>query len=113
MTKPIITATKYGRREQPQDIIPVVDREHEAARILIAMCQTYPRIYTRHELMRIGGFHRRDGVTEYTSFHWWMLRINDTLPRTGWRINDTSNYRLQSITAEHEVALIRKLGIAA
>lgn len=41
----------------------------------------------------------------------WLLRINDSLPRTGWRIRD--DYRIERISAEHENRLILRLGVAA
>lgn len=71
--------------------------------MLIAMCGHHPRIFAREELMQIGNFRvtQLGALCAFTAFHWWMLRINDRLPRTGWRVNDVQNYRLTPITKEH------------
>lgn len=115
---PIITASHYRRYADPADIVRIIDRGHRGAKLLTAMCMRSARIWTRRELMEAGGFipppgWTDDGVTHFTAFEFWLLRINDTLPRTGWRINDVHNYRLQAISPEQESWLIAKLGVAA
>jgi hypothetical protein len=68
-------------------------------------------------LMEVGAFvplaGRLPDLSHFTAFEFWLLRINDTLPRTGWRINDVHHYRLTPITAEHEAWLSHKLNAVA
>ncbi len=106
---PIISSNRFERLTLPRDIDPLINRDHRMARVLITMIFNHPRIYSRPELMKIGGFLAVDGVTEFSAFHFWMLRINDTLPRTGWRVNDNAGYRLTPVTKAHEDELRYRL----
>jgi hypothetical protein len=41
------------------------------------------------------------------SFEWLLMRINDTLPLTGWKITDRyERYRLERITQSHHEGLM-------
>lgn len=102
--KPIIINTRFRRYAEPSAIADAIDSDHRMASVLNAMCFRHPRVFNRRELMNIGGFAvPGDGVTPFTSFHYWMLRVNDTLPRTGWRVDDTQGFRLAPISARQEV----------
>lgn len=110
---PIITLKGFHKCERPLDVVRFIDKSHRAAGMLAAICRRPNLRYDRSELMEIGGFvaTRFQPLTPFTAFHFWILRINDTLPRTGWRIRD--DYRIERISAEHENRLILRLGVAA
>lgn len=108
----IITSERFDRLDHPRKIDALIYRQHRMAKLLLAMCYNHPRIYSRDELMAIGGFTSAacgGPICAITSFHFWMLRINDTLPRTGWRVNDASGYRLTPITLAQEAELRHRL----
>ncbi len=111
LTVPLVTPQRFRRFETPASIVPVINREHRGALMAIAMCSQHPRIFTRDQLMAAGNFSvaRQGPLCAFTAFHWWILRINDWLPRTGWRVNDFQNYRLTQITREHAAWLEWKL----
>ncbi|HTV69301.1 MAG TPA: hypothetical protein VMF90_12260 [Rhizobiaceae bacterium] len=108
--RPIITSDKFERLDHPRAIAPLVEKNHRMTTVLVTMLFHHPRIWNRAELLSIGGFiDNGDHVTHLTSFHYWMLRINDTLPRTGWRVNDAQGYRLVRVSLEQERTLRARL----
>lgn len=110
----IISADRFQRLAVPLDILPLIDRDHRGASMLIHMCRRHPLVYGRDDLMKVGGFSEsvQGAICAYTAFEWTILRINDRLPRTGWRIN--GSYRLEMISDEQAAWLTRRLnGVAA
>ena len=106
---PIITLKKFRKCERPQAVLLHMRRDHPAAEVLRAICLEPGRAFKRHELIPL--LNRQNIGCAAAAFEFWILRINDTLPRTGWRLRD--DYRIERISAEHENRLILRLGMAA
>ena len=108
---PVIISTRFSRLADPKEILPLIDRNHRGASMLSSLCAQYPRIFTERELMWVGQFKvdTMGPICAFTAFHFWILRINDRLPRTGWRINDTNNFRLEPISADQAAVLEQRL----
>src|SRR5688572_21668724 len=109
----IVKLTQYRPIIEPGSIEPFVNPNHRGASMLRAMCRDPARAFTRYELMAIGGFNAAacgGPLCAITAFHWWIMRINDRLPRTGWRIAEgVSSYFLTKIAPDHADRLRRKL----
>lgn len=113
---PIVSLTTFKRYPSPSEILPLINSEHRGAALLAHMCSRYPHFARRRELMEAGGFTISicgGPVLAAASFEFWIMRINDRLPRTGWRIaTDGAIYKLEPIGLGQERALIMRLGTA-
>lgn len=105
---PIITLSGFHKCERPQDVVRFISRDHPAASILRAICLAPHIAFDVRELVNVAGFSTGHVIARV---EFWLMRINDTLPRTGWEIN--SERRIQRISPQHENRLILKLGRAA
>lgn len=108
MTVQIVTQAVFKKVAAPLDLIPLINSEHRAASMLKALCRHHPDAVDADSLMNYGGL--REGH-QRAAFHWWMMRINDRLPRTGWRVEDVgrNGVRLARITPEHQRMLEERL----
>jgi len=104
---PIITLKHFRKVDRPQGVLLHMKRDHPAAEILRAICLEPSKAFTTRELIARACL-RGHSVA---ALEFWILQINSTLPRTGWRIRD--DYRIERISEQHEIRLILKLGKAA
>lgn len=113
---PIISATRFKRYPSPSEILPLINSEHRGAALLAHMCSRYPHFARRRELMEAGGFTVSicgGPICAPVAFEYWIMRINDRLPRTGWRIaTEGAVYKLEPIERGQERMLIERLGTA-
>ena len=105
---PIISATRFKRYPSPSDILPLINVSHRGSRLLAHMCSRYPNTQRRRDLMEATGFTVAacgGPICAAASFEFQILRINDRLPRTGWRIaTDGAVYKLEPIERGQERA---------
>ena len=94
--------------ERPGEILRRLNSEHPGARLVSFMAMQYPRVIFRNTMRRVSDTDG-DEPRHAASFEWLLLRINDTLPLTGWRIGeDGERYRLARISQEHHDRLVAK-----
>lgn len=95
-----------------EDVPRLIRPGHPAARLLIYMCRKVPlaqRWFGREELIKAGGFGDLDAVTRCTAFEWWQMRINDSLPLAGWKIDVIgSRHFLIPISEAFHVKLVER-----
>jgi len=107
---PIINLKRFRKCDRPQAVLLHLRRDHPAAELLRAICLEPGRVFSRPELVKLLRLGWNVGHAN-AALEFWILRINDSLPRTGWRIRD--DYRIERISAEHENRLRLRLGEAA
>jgi hypothetical protein len=91
-----------------REIISACDSRHPGHPIVKLLTHYYPRPITREALRKISNTDGKE-PRHAASFEWLILRINDTLPLTGWRIHeDGDRYHLKQITDEHHQRLLEK-----
>jgi len=93
----------------PHLIAPLLNYDHPGAVLVIYMAQRWSvnRI-NRAELRRVAKLDGREPRFA-ASFEWLLLRINDTLPLTGWIIDEErERYRLEPISQRHHERLVRR-----
>lgn len=74
-----------------------LDQNHPGAKIVAFLCHNRPP-QSRATLRRVAGLNGREPRFA-ASFEWRLLRINDTLPRCGWRIaEDNEVYQLERVS---------------
>lgn len=113
---PIIPLKHFKRHPSPEGILPLINSEHRGAALLAHICSRYPHFSRRRELMVAGGFTISmcgGPICAPAAFEFWILRINDRLPRASWRIStDGAVYKLEPIGLVQERELVRRLGTA-
>ena len=93
--KPLVT--EAGRLNLPSHIPVVINVDHPGAALVTYLANTYPRACSRQIARREA--HRAGWEPRHAAgFEWLILRINDTLPLLGWRLDDSGeHYRLKRI----------------
>jgi hypothetical protein len=107
MHKPLVEGDPQ-MLERAGDILKRLNSEHPGARLVSFMAMQHPRTITRATMRRISN---TDGQEPRfaASFEWLLMRINDTLPLTGWKITDRhERYRLERISQEHHERLVEQ-----
>jgi hypothetical protein len=93
----------------PHLIAPLLNREHPGVALVVYMARNHSghRI-SRAALRRVAGLDGKEPRFA-ASFEWLLLRINDTLPLTGWIIDEErERYRLEPISQRHHERLVRR-----
>jgi hypothetical protein len=95
---------------KPQGIMPLIRTQHRGYRTVKYLVDVFPEKVDRKRLRMAAGISGRD-PRHSANFEWHLLRINDTLPLTGWQIesNETDTlYWLEPINEGHHMRLVRE-----
>jgi hypothetical protein len=96
------------QRLSAREAMSVLNADHKGYPIVKLMTHYHPRPIKRDALRKVANLDGRE-PRHAASFEWLLLRINDTLPLTGWRIHeDGDTYHLKTITEEHHKRLLLK-----
>lgn len=104
--KPPICTCRPRMEPDPAGILALLNHSHRGYKTVRYLVDMHPAPAHRNMLRLAAGITGRE-PRHYAAFEWHLLRINDTLPLTGWMIEDENErYRLRPISEAHFMRLV-------